>query len=203
MHSYIILEQGTPLSQAEKAIILLHGRGGSSEDIMQLRHEFPYGNFYYAAPQAARSTWYPLSFLSPVKNNEPWLSSAVGVIKRLIDDIVSVIPSENLYIMGFSQGACLSLEVASRYAMKYAGIAAFTGGLIGDRLDPAIYKGNFDGTRVFLGNSDNDPHVPVERSEESKKIIESLGANVTLAIYPGMPHIISREEIDEVRRLMF
>jgi phospholipase/carboxylesterase len=202
MHSYTILEKGIPLKQAEKAIILLHGRGGSAEDIMQLKREFDNEACYFAAPQATHNTWYPFSFLYPVSRNEPWLTSAIETIKRLRDEILSVIPSENLYIMGFSQGACLSLEFSSRNAMKYGGIAAFTGGLIGDNLNQSIYKGDFMGTRVFIGNSDSDPHVPLDRSKESKEIMESLGADVSLAIYPGMPHMVSKEEIIAVKEIM-
>ncbi|HEX2395857.1 MAG TPA: dienelactone hydrolase family protein [Bacteroidales bacterium] len=202
MHSHIILEKGMPLAKSEKAIIFLHGRGGSAEDIIQLKREFGNERFHYAAPQAANNTWYPYPFLSPVTKNEPWLTSAVEIIKRLSDDISSIIGYENLYIMGFSQGACLALESSSRFAKKYGGIAAFTGGLIGDSITPEIYSGNFEGTKVFIGNSDDDPHVPVKRSEESKELMESLGAEVTLAIYPGMSHIISPEEIEAVKKLM-
>lgn len=202
MHSHIILEKGMPLTKAERAIIFLHGRGGSANDIMQLNSDFGNERFYYVAPQAANNTWYPYPFMSPVSKNEPWLTSAVEIIKKLSDDIASVIGYKNLYIMGFSQGACLALEASSRFARKYGGIAALTGGLIGDSLTPEIYSGNFEGTKVFIGNSDVDPHVPVQRSEQSKKIMESLGADVTLAIYPGMPHIIAPEEIAEVKNLL-
>lgn len=203
MHNYQILEKGKPLQQAAKAIVLLHGRGASAKDIIGLADAFCDDSFYIAAPQATNHTWYPYSFLAPESQNEPWLSSAVTTVKRLIDQISVQIPAENIYIMGFSQGACLSLEVAARFAQQYAGVAAFTGGLIGEVLKPEKYSGHFNGTPVFIGNSDRDPHVPVERSEASARLMESMSALVTHIIYPAMPHTITTEEIKTVQRLMF
>jgi phospholipase/carboxylesterase len=203
MHSYNIKEKGKPLLQAKKAIILLHGRGADADDILPLADAFCDDSFYIAAPQATNNAWYPYTFLSPEEKNEPWLTSAVTMIKRLIDSISVQIPSGCIYIMGFSQGACLALEVASQYAVKYAGIAAFSGGLIGDSIRPEKYKGHFDSTKVFIGNSDIDPHIPMLRSEESRDVMEKLGADVTLKIYPGMPHTIIPQEIETVLKLMF
>jgi phospholipase/carboxylesterase len=203
MHEYNILEKGKPLGEADKAIIFLHGRGSTAENIITLAKEFPVDDFYVAAPQATNNTWYPYSFMVPEYQNEPWLTSAIQTVKRLIDEISEFIPPENIYIMGFSQGACLTLETTSRYAVKYAGIAAFTGGLIGDSVKSDKYNGNFSGTKVFLGNSDIDPHIPVVRSEESKKVMENLGADVLLKIYPEMPHTINEDEIETVKELFF
>lgn len=203
MHEYKILKKGKPLHQASKAIILLHGRGGSAHDIVSLADEFCDETFYIAAPQATHSTWYPYSFLAPINQNEPWLSSAIDVVKRLVDETSKALGVENIYIMGFSQGACLTLEVAARHAQPYAGIAAFTGGLIGDSLNKLKYQGNFNSSKIFIGNSDHDPHVPLERSEASKIILQEMGANVRLKVYPNMPHSIIADEINSVKEMMF
>ena len=203
MHDYNILEKGKPLQQASKAIILLHGRGGSAYDIISLADEFCDETFYIAAPQATNNTWYPYSFLAPVNQNEPWLSSAIGIVKRLIDVTAQVIDVQNIYLMGFSQGACLTLEVAARYAQPYAGIAAFTGGLIGESVNQSNYQGNFNQSKIFIGNSDHDPHVPLERSQKSKDILQEMGAEVLLKVYPNMPHTIITDEIKSVKEIMF
>ena len=203
MHDYKILEKGKPILQASKAIILLHGRGGSAHDIISLANEFCDETFYIAAPQATNYTWYPYSFLSPVNQNEPWLSSAIDLVKRLMDETAQIVGVENIYLMGFSQGACLTLEVAARYAQPYAGIAAFTGGLIGDSLNKSNYQGSFHQSKIFIGNSDHDPHVPLERSEESKEILQEMGADVLLKVYPNMPHTINQDEIISVKEMMF
>jgi phospholipase/carboxylesterase len=203
MHEYQILEKGKPLGQAAKALVLLHGRGGSAQDIITLANEFCDDTFYIAAPQATHRTWYPYSFMAPESANEPWISSAVATVKQLIDEITQHIPTDKIYLMGFSQGACLTLEVATRYALPYAGVVAFTGGLIGETLVKERYQGDFAGTRVFIGNSDHDPHVPQSRSEDSQLIMEALGAQVQLKIYPNMPHTIIQDEVSEVRKEIF
>jgi phospholipase/carboxylesterase len=203
MHKYQILEKGMPLIEAEKAIILLHGRGANAEDIISLADEFCDETFYIAAPQATNNAWYPYTFLSPEEVNEPWLSSAVQTVKRLLEEISVHIPAEKIYISGFSQGACLALEVAARYAIKYAGIIAFSGGLIGEKIRTEKYSGNFEKTKVFIGNSDIDPHIPLIRCQESANLLKLIGADVTLKIYPGMQHTITLDEIETVRKLMF
>lgn len=199
MHSYKIVEKGTPLEKASKALILLHGRGGTAEDILGLAKALDADSYYIAAPQATMNTWYPYSFLADEASNEPWLSSAVNIVKRLIDETSHKIPLSSIYVMGFSQGACLAVETTARFPALYGGVAAFTGGLIGRTLDPAKYKGDFAGTKIFMGNSDIDPHVPLSRSEETKAILEKLGAEVTLKVYPGMAHTINQDELAWVK----
>jgi phospholipase/carboxylesterase len=203
MHRYSIVEQGAPLDTAAKAIILLHGRGGNAEDILILADQFCDDTYYIVAPEATGNSWYPYSFLSPEHTNEPWLSSAIDIVRRIIDNISAYVSTDKIYLMGFSQGACLSLEVAARSPLKLAGIAAFSGGLIGDSVKPEKYKGDFGGTKIFMGSSDTDPHIPVRRVEESAGILGNLGADVMLRIYPGMGHTVSEEEVMEVRGFMF
>ena len=199
MHSYKIVEQGLPLNKASKALILLHGRGGTAMDILGLAQDFCDQTFYIAAPQATNNSWYPYSFMAEEKTNEPWLSSALKFVERLIDETSHHIPRSQIYIMGFSQGACMALEVTTRHAAHYGGVIAFTGGLIGSILNEEKYHGNFEGTKVFIGNSDRDPHVPLIRSEQTKDIMKKLGADVTLKVYQGMGHTINDDEINWVK----
>ena len=203
MHLYDIVERGRPLAEAGKAIILLHGRGGTAQGIVTLAREFCDETFYIAAPQALNNVWYPFSFMASEELNEPWLSTSVQTVQQLIDDVSKQIPHSNIYLMGFSQGACLTLEVAARNATRFAGVAAFTGGLIGEKIKPEKYRGDFGGTKIFIGNSDKDPHVPLLRAEESKLLLEKNGADVTLKIYPNMAHTIIQDEIESVIKLMF
>jgi phospholipase/carboxylesterase len=135
--------------------------------------------------------------------NEPWLTSSVEVVKRLINEVNQHIAIVDIYILGFSQGACLALEATARYARPYGGIISFIGGLIGDKIETGKYSGDFKGTRIFIGNSAKDPHVPLVRSEESKFVLERLGAEVTLKVYPNKPHTIISQEITDVRSLLF
>jgi phospholipase/carboxylesterase len=191
-----VISAGTPLKEADRVLMMLHGRGANAADILSLAQYFDTTNTHLLAPQATNNTWYPYSFLAPVKDNEPWLSSAIELLKEMIGDILLAGKRlDQIFVLGFSQGASLTLEFTSRNAGKYGGIIAFTGGLIGQMLNHSLYSGDFAGTKVFIGNSDKDPHVPLSRSEESKEIMEKMGALVTLNIYKNMGHTINEDEL--------
>jgi phospholipase/carboxylesterase len=194
-----VLHQGPSISKASKALVLLHGRGGTARNILSLTDKLCSDDFFIAAPQATNSTWYPFSFMEEESRNQPFLSSSIQEIKDLIDQIASHIPKEDIFIAGFSQGACLTLEVASRFPLKYGGIIAFTGGLIGKTIDETKYQGNFESTKVFISDGDNDPHIPLSRAQQSKDLMERLGAKVVLKVYEGRPHIITEDELTFVR----
>ena len=204
MHKKNIVIRGKELRATSKVLILLHGKGGKSEDILSFSSHLHVKDFSLLAPQATNNTWYPYSFLAPPSQNEPWLSSALELIKELVDDLYSKgIPAENIYFAGFSQGACLTLEFVSRNAKKYGGVAAFTGGLIGDKIHSENYKGDFLGTPVFIGTSNPDPHVPVERVNATTNVLKNMNADVTEKVYNNMGHTISQDEIDNANNLVF
>lgn len=204
MHKKNIIAAGKELNAANKVLILLHGRGSSAEDILSLSSYLEVTDFALLAPQATNNTWYPYSFLAPPSQNEPWLSSALQLVKELVDDVLSKgIPAEHIYFTGFSQGACLTLEFVARNAQKYGGVAAFTGGLIGDKIDNRNYKGDFHRTPIFIGTSNPDPHVPIERFYATVDILKNMNADVTEKVYSNMGHTINQDEIDNANRLVF
>lgn len=203
MHKYDITEQGAPLDKAKKALILVHGRGASAQDILGLAPYFADESFYIAAPQATNHSWYPASFMVPATQNEPWLSSAIGVLHTLIGKVKEYVPIEGIYLMGFSQGACLSSEITARYAQHYGGVVAFTGGLIGGRPAYNLYKGDLKGVPVYLSNGSHDPHVPQSRSDETRIQFEKMGARVEMDIFPDRPHTVTQQEIDRVKKFIF
>ena len=198
-----VLHVGPPLTEARLAIIAIHGRGASAQDILGLATELAAPDVAFVAPQAAGFSWYPYSFLSPLPQNEPHLSSALRLIASLVDDIVSAgVPDGRIGIMGFSQGACLSLEFAARHPRRYAAVIALSGGLIGPPGTPRDYQGTLAGTPVFLGCSDIDPHIPVERVRGSADVFRRLGAAVDERIYPRMGHTINGDELRAVQALV-
>ncbi len=202
MHTKKYITAGKPLTETGKALILLHGRGGSAEDIISLADSLPVEGFSLFAPVAAAHSWYPYSFLSVPAQNEPWLSSALDMILEVVEDIKAQgVSADKIWFTGFSQGACLMLEYITRHATRYGGAAAFTGGLIGDRIYPENYKGDFGGTPVFIGTGDPDPHVPVPRVRESAEVLEKMGAAVSVKIYKGMGHTITGAEIAEAGKV--
>ncbi|NJN93987.1 MAG: phospholipase [Anaerolineales bacterium] len=198
-----ILTTGEPLDRAQAAMIMIHGRGATAESILTLTDELAQPGFIYLAPQASGYTWYPNSFMSPIPSNEPGISSGLAVIAGLIERLAEAgIPTEKTMLLGFSQGACLSLEFVARHAQRYGGVAGLSGGLIGPDGTPRNYPGSLAGTPVFLGCSDVDFHIPKGRVEQSAEVLRQLGGDVTIRLYPGMDHTVNEEELVAVRTIM-
>jgi phospholipase/carboxylesterase len=203
-HHKNIVTAGKELTAKSKVLIMLHGRGGNAEDILSLASHLDVKDFALIAPQATNNAWYPYSFMAAPAQNEPWLSSALALVKDIVEDLYQKeIPSHNIYFTGFSQGACLTLEFVTRNANKYGGVAAFTGGLIGDKIYPENYEGDFQETPVFIGSGDPDPHVPVERVNATSNILKNMNARVTEKIYTNMGHTINGDEIEQANKLIF
>ena len=201
-HGQPVLTEGPPPADARLTMIVVHGRGGSADDILGLARELRLDDVAYLAPQAAGHTWYPYGFLTALERNEPYLSSALGLLAGLVAQLVDQgIARDRIGLLGFSQGACLSLEFAARHAARYAGIAGLSGGLIGPPGTPRDYAGSLEGLPVFLGCSDVDDHIPVERVHETAAVFTRMGARVDERIYPRMGHTVIEDEIDAVRAM--
>jgi predicted esterase len=198
------LSAGAALDRATGAIILLHGRGGSAEDILGLGEALkPAEGIALLAPQASNSTWYPNSFLAPREANEPYLTAALDRIAATVADVVAAgVPTERIVIAGFSQGACLSTEFVATHPARYAGLIAFTGGLIGPPGADLGHAGSLAGTPALFLSSDPDPHVPWERVQQSAEVLAAMGAVVETHRYAGKPHSVSGEEVVLARHLL-
>jgi phospholipase/carboxylesterase len=204
MHTKNSITAGVDLAKAERALILVHGRGASAEDILSLADYLPVGDYALVAPQATGRTWYPYSFLEPPEQNQPWLGSALEILETVVEEVRAAgIDRPRIYFAGFSQGACLTLEYLARHGARYGGAAAFTGGLIGDRIYAENYKGDFAGTPFFIGTGSSDPHVPVERVDDTARLLRGMGAVVTEKVYPGRPHTILADELEQAGKLVF
>jgi predicted esterase len=194
---------GTPLAQAKGAVVMVHGRGASAESLLTLAPALDRPDFAYLAPSAAGGTWYPNGFMAPIPSNEPGISSGMQAIADVLAQVEAAgIPAERTVLLGFSQGACLSLEFAARNARRYGGVATLSGGLIGPEGTPRDYAGSLDGTPVFLGCSDVDFHIPAARVEQSAQVIARLGGDVTMRLYPGMGHTVNDDEIAHVQAIL-
>lgn len=191
-----VLTAGKRLPEADGAMILIHGRGGSARDILLLAEELYHPGLCYLAPQAADNTWYPNRFMEPIEVNEPWLSSALEKVAELLREVEQTgIPVERVLLAGFSQGACLAAEFAVRNAKRYGGLLLFSGGLIGPPGSKWDYPGDFGGMPVFSGCSDQDPYIPLGRVEETARVLSRMGAEVELQIYPQMGHMVNQDEL--------
>lgn len=198
-----IYSAGAQPAEATAAMVLLHGRYSTAQNILTLIPELDRTDLAYRAPQAAEGSWYPYPFLAPLEDNEPHLSSALAKIGEAVDELERRrIPAERIVLLGFSQGACLACEYAARNPRRWGGVVALTGGILGPLGAERRFEGSLDGTPLLLATSDPDPHVPVERVEETSDLFRGMGADVDLYVFPGMGHTVSRQEIDLVRRLL-
>lgn len=198
-----LLHEGTELELAGAVMIMIHGRGAGAADIMGLAPQFQRDNLAFLAPEAEGRSWYPYSFLVPVQQNEPGISSAMTVISSLVlESELHDVPRERIFLLGFSQGACLALEFAARYPARYGGVFGLSGGLIGPPGTSWESEQSLQGTPVFIGCSDVDPHIPKSRVEESAETLRKLGGNVDMQLYAGMGHTISGAEIEAVNKVI-
>lgn len=198
-----LLTTGESLDSAESTVIMIHGRGATARGILGMASEFDTDGVAYLAPQARRSEWYPQSFLAPVEQNEPGRSSGLQAIDDALTDVTeSGIPAEGTLLLGFSQGGCLATEYVARNPKRYGGLAALSGGLIGESISPDDDEGDLEGTPAFFGCSDVDPHIPAERVHESASVFEKLGADVEKRLYEGMGHTVNQDELQYVSGLV-
>lgn len=198
-----VLIEGAPLKDAEVVMIMLHGRGATADSMLSLVNEFAQPNVAYIIPQAKQNTWYPYRFIEERRKNEPGITSGMQMIDYLIDETKKHgFVEKEIILLGFSQGACLALDYAARNPQKYGGVIGLSGGLIGKQLDYKDFSGNLEHTPIFLGCSDVDFHIPIDRVHETKKIFKLLNGSVTLKIYPDMDHTINKDEIEHVIKII-
>lgn len=198
------IQTGLSLADSKKAIIVLHGRGASAESILSLTSYLDLADFSVFAPQAAQRTWYPYGFMASDEGNLSALNSSLQQVSILFQFLIEngKVP-EQIYVMGFSQGACLSLEFTARNAQKFGGVVAFTGGLIGEKLEEKKYKGDFQGTPILLSSSAHDMHVPAQRIHDSAQLLQKMGAEVSLSLFEDELHTIRPEELTWVNQWLF
>ena len=195
-----ILHAGAPLDQSRAALILIHGRGATAESIMELANYIGHEGLAYLAPEANGNTWYPYSFLEPIEKNEPYLTSALNCLERTITQ--TKLPKDKIAIAGFSQGACLTAEYALRNPARYGALLVLSGGVIGPAGTKWNQQGSLEQTPVFIGCSDVDAHIPVQRVHETAALFRNMQAKVDERIYPGMGHTINEDEIDQCRKIL-
>jgi phospholipase/carboxylesterase len=198
------IQTGLPLSESKKAIILLHGRGATAESIVSLVDYLKLADFSIFVPQAAQRTWYPYGFMASDEGNLSALNSSLQQVSLLFQFLIENGKApEQIYVMGFSQGACLSLEFAALNAQKLGGVVAFTGGLIGEKLEEKKYSGDFQGTPILLSSSAHDMHVPTQRINDSAQLLQKMGAEVSLKFFEDELHTIRPEELTWVNQTLF
>ncbi len=201
MHDDEPLER-RPAQRADRALVLLHGRGRTAEEMAALADRFEAGDSHLICPRASGNTWYPLSFLAPLADNQPALDAAVERCETIVSGLLRILPAERIFIGGFSQGACLTAAFLHRHPRRYAGALLFTGGLPGPPGTSWPPKPELSGMPVYISTSEIDDWVPPWRVRETAGWFEASGAKVVAHIFKDRPHIVADEEIDRARRMM-
>ena len=194
---------GASPEDARAAVVLVHGRGARADGMLQFASEFGHEGVHYVAPQAQRGTWYPNRFVAPIEQNQPYLDSALAHVGHAVEEAQSGgLPAEKVLLVGFSQGACLASEFVARNPTRYGGLVLLSGGLIGEEGAEFDHAGDVDGMPFFVGVSDDDPHIPMSRAEETVEVFERLNADVRFDRYEGRGHGIFEEEIEYLKELV-
>jgi predicted esterase len=203
-----------PTGAANWGVVALHGRGGAGGDILSVLDAAGLPGVAGVAPEAAGHSWWPTSFLAPAAQTAPFLARGLAAVAGAVALLEAQgIPRGRVWLMGFSQGACLALEAFARAGEGLAGAMAFSGGLLGTgdapgEPDPALYgqtpkqfdyAGRRDGARVWLSVHARDPHIPLARVQRSAAVLEGLGAGVETVVYPGAGHAVMRDDLAWLR----
>jgi phospholipase/carboxylesterase len=203
IHTKEISTAGTDLEKAQNVLIMVHGRGATAPTILQLADHLDLTGFALQAPQAKQYSWYPYSFMAPQAQNEPGLSSGLQVLTDMVADLMAAgFSSKQIYFLGFSQGACLVSEFVARNATEYGAVFIYSGGLIGAQMSRDLHRGDLSGTPILMGCSDRDPHIPLERFEESAQVFAEMGAQVQKRLYPNGPHSVYPDEIERSNEIL-
>ncbi|MFT5351236.1 MAG: phospholipase/carboxylesterase [Planctomycetota bacterium] len=198
-----VVKLGCEINVARRVVVLVHGRGQTPLFMEEnVTRPLALKDVAYVAPTAANECWYPLGFMAALAENEPWLTYTMTCIDVLVNGLAEKgCPRDELILAGFSQGACVIAEYICRYPQRYGGVAILTGGLIGP--EGTTWKGDsLEGTPVFLGTSDADEWVPLNRVKESHRVLVEREAKVDFRVYKGMGHIINNDEIDCLRNMI-
>ncbi|MDA8584699.1 dienelactone hydrolase family protein [Rhodobacteraceae bacterium] len=206
-----------PLESAKLVVLAAHGRYGSAGDILRVADQVDAQDVAWIAPDAVRGSWLAASFLAPLARNEPGLSSALARFLAVLDDLSGMgIGPERIVLTGFSQGACLILELAARRPCPWHGIVAMSGGLIGsadtdeaprDTLNGHVpkrfdYDGNLSSVPIHMGAHAEDPLIPIARVRHSADVLRKMGAKVTVDVSPGKMHGILQNDVSTLQKLL-
>jgi phospholipase/carboxylesterase len=203
-HGQPVLHTGEDLARAKGAVILLHGRGASAEDILGLSDAIELPGLAWFAPEAAGRVWLPNHFFHPVADNEPWLSSALEVVHGLVEGFAAAgIPAGRTFVGGFSQGACLAAEYGLRHPRRWGGIFVLSGASLGPEGDPEAASlrpaGSLEGTPVIVSCGDPDPYFDAAAVHRAASLFRERGADVRELMVPGLGHQVSDESLEMCR----
>lgn len=189
---YLIQEPAVKLEK-NPLIILLHGYGSNEEDLFSFAPELP--KEYYVisvrAPfdlQPYGHAWYAIHFDADENkfSDNDEARESVKLIASFIDEMIAKYPidTDNINLIGFSQGAILSYATALTYPEKIAKVVALSGYLNLDIVPENIDKKAISHLKFFISHGTVDQVIPVDWARKAKPALEALGLDVTYNEYP-------------------
>jgi len=193
-----LVAEGPQVTSEGLVAILLHGRTQTPAFMIEQIKMMGLYDLSCIAIPAAECSWYPGGFMEPLSINQPHLNNAMARINEVVEGLEKQgVSRSHIVLVGFSQGACLASEYLYRCAGRWAGLVAWTGGLIGpEGIDWPTQRRSLHGTPVFLSNSEADPWVPLGRTQETARVFREMGGQVTECFCPGRSH-----EVSDIERL--
>lgn len=183
-------------------IVMLHGRSGN-EDVMWIFERTVPKGWLLVAPRAIKED--PRGGYSwRIREKEEWPSlPAFDVPVGAIVDFINALPEvynadlQNLYLMGFSQGAAASYAVAMHYPQLIQGIAGLVGFLPMDCDDIAAAE-PLAGMPIFMAVGKRDERIPYERSLACAHTLHMAGADVDYHEY-DMRHRLNADAMRDLK----
>lgn len=194
---------GAEEADASLVVLALHGRDQDPAFMQEVAERVDLPELAWRLPAADARSWYPLSFLAPVADNEPRLSSALAAVAHQRADLAAAgVGPDRLVLLGFSQGAVVLAEHLVRTAAPCAGAVLLTGGYVGPPGTARTASGDLRSTPVLLGSAEADALVPIARVRESAALLQALGAQVELEVYDDLEHLVSDTAVASTRRVL-
>jgi phospholipase/carboxylesterase len=199
--SELAATNGRPVEGARAVVVALHGRSSTAETMLARVREITGDDASIAvvAPQAFDNEWYHGRNFESRAALGARLEESVAHVQKVLDDVVRRSSPERVVLCGFSQGACLALEVFTRRSERLGAVWAFSGAVIGTPDEDRPPGDAAEGTPVLLGASEGDPWVKRSDIERSAALVAAAGADVTIRFVPGDAHALHDLHRDEAR----
>lgn len=187
-------------------IILLHGMGSNEQDLYSLQAAFPqkYAVVSARAPYTLAEgsyQWFQGTSVNGRLDGDPQqLAASRARIGRFIDEVVKKygVDPHQVYLVGFSQGAILSYQVALTEPAKIKGIGIMSGAIF-DSFVPLIKPSpQLSHLRIFISHGQADHRIPISYAQEADKRLEQLRLTPEFHVYPGMQHEINQAALQDL-----
>jgi len=203
---YLIRE---PKIKKEKnpLLLLLHGYGSNEEDLFSFASELP-EEYYVVSARAPYDlqpyghAWYAITFDADQNkfSDDDQAIESRDLIARFINELVAELPidSENVTLIGFSQGTILSYAVALSYPEKIKRVVALSGYLNEGILASGYETKDFKNLKMYISHGTQDQVIPVDWARKAPEALKNLGIAVDYKEYP-IGHGVSPQNFHDLK----